>query len=168
MTGATSPSGFAVGSAWDAGDIEITRSVETTTPIEKVFAYLSDFTNTEEWDPGTVSTRRVAGDGGVGTKYDNVSKFAGSKTELTYTVRTHVPNERFVLVGQNKTVTATDTMTFSPTAGGTRVTYNAAFEFKGLFGKVAPVLSPVLGIAFKKLGDEAEKGLQTNLDKLGK
>ena len=30
------------------------------------------------------------------------------------------------------------------------------------------MLSPVLGIAFKKLGDEAEKGLQTNLDKLGK
>ena len=147
--------------------MEITRSVETTTPIEKVFAYLSDFTHTEEWDPGTVSTRQVAGDGGEGTKYDNVSKFAGSKTELTYTVRTYVPNERFVIVGQNKTVTATDTMTFSRTATGTRVTYNAAFEFKGLFAKVAPLLSPVLGMAFKKLGDEAEKGLQTNLDKLG-
>lgn len=146
--------------------MEITRTVETSTPIEKVFAYLSDFTNTEEWDPGTVTTTRAAGDGGEGTKYHNVSKFAGSKTELTYTVRTLVPHERFVLVGENKSVRATDTMTFTDTGHGTKVTYNAAFEFRGFFGKIAPVLSPVLGLAFKKLGDEAEKGLQTNLDKL--
>jgi uncharacterized protein YndB with AHSA1/START domain len=148
------------------GSMEITRTVETSTPVDKVFSYLSDFTTTEEWDPGTVSTKRVAGDGGEGTKYHNVSKFAGSKTELTYTVRTLVPNERFVLVGENKTVKATDTMTFTDTGRGTRVTYNASFAFQGLFGKVAPLLSPVLGVAFKRLGDEAEKGLQTNLDKL--
>lgn len=148
--------------------MEITRTVETTTPVEKVFAYLSDFTNTEEWDPGTVSTKRTAGDGGEGTTYHNVSKFAGRETELTYTVSSYVENQRFQLVGRNKTVKATDTMTFTDTGSGTRVTYNASFEFQGLFGKVAPLLSPVLAIPFKKLGDEAEEGLQTNLDKLGR
>lgn len=146
--------------------MEITRTVETTAPVEKVFDYLSDFTTTEEWDPGTVSTTRVAGDGGEGTKYHNVSKFAGSKTELTYTVRTRVPNERFVVVGENKTVKATDTMTFVAAPTGTRVTYNASFEFRGLVGRLAPLLTPLLTLAFKRLGDEAEKGLKTNLDKL--
>ncbi len=147
--------------------MEITRTVETATSVDKVFAYLSDFTHTNEWDPGTVETTRTSGTGGVGTKYHNVSSFAGRKTELEYVVRTLVPNERLVLVGNNKTVQATDTMTFTSTgAGGTRVRYNADFEFKGLVGKIAPVLSPLLGLAFKKLGDDAEKGMKTALDRL--
>jgi uncharacterized protein YndB with AHSA1/START domain len=146
--------------------MQITRSVVTTAPLDKVFTYLSDFENTTEWDPGTVDTRRVLGDGGVGTKYHNVSQFMGRKTELEYTVRALDQDRRFVLVGENKTVQATDTMTFEQTQTGTRVTYNADFAFKGVLGKVAPALSPVLGAAFKKLGDEAEKGLQQALDRL--
>ena len=50
--------------------------------------------------------------------------------------------------------------------GGTRVTYHARFDFRGIVGKVAPLLSPVLALAFKRLGDEAQKGLQDNLDTL--
>lgn len=151
-----------------AGGMDITRTVETPTPVDQVFGYLSDFTTTEEWDPGTVSTTRRTGDGGLGTVYDNVSSFMGSKTELEYTVTEVVENRRFQLRGTNKTVVATDTMTFEPTpTGGTRVTYHADFQFKGLLGTVAPLLSPVLGLAFKKLGDEAEKGMQDALDRLG-
>ncbi len=146
--------------------MQITRSVDTTTPVEKAYAYLSDFENTNEWDPGTVETTRTVGDGGIGTKYRNISQFMGRKTELEYTLKVRDEGSRLVLVGENKTVTATDTMTFEHTQQGTRVTYNAAFAFKGLFGRVAPVLSPVLGIAFKKLGDEAEQGLQKALDQL--
>ena len=43
--------------------MEIERSVTVGQPVDRVFAYLSDFTNTTEWDPGTVRTERVAGDG---------------------------------------------------------------------------------------------------------
>ena len=59
--------------------MQIQRSIETTARPAAVFAYLSDFTTTNEWDPGTVRTTRVSGDGGVGTTYHNVSKFAGRK-----------------------------------------------------------------------------------------
>ena len=45
-----------------------------------VFAYLSDFTTTTEWDPGTVRTTRESGDGGIGTRYRNVSRFLGRET----------------------------------------------------------------------------------------
>ena len=48
-------------------------------PLEAVFDYLSDFTHTNEWDPGTVSTIRTFGDGGLGTTYDNTSEFMGRK-----------------------------------------------------------------------------------------
>ena len=43
----------------------VERTVTVTQPIEKVWAYLSDFRTTEEWDPPTVSTVRTSGDGGV-------------------------------------------------------------------------------------------------------
>ena len=101
-----------------------------------------------------------------GTTYHNVSEFLGRKTELEYTVQALDVDRRFMLVGENKTVRATDTMTFERTQTGTRDTYNADFAFKGVLGKVAPILSPLLGVAFKKLGDEAEKGLQQSLDRL--
>ncbi len=142
--------------------MKLQRSVETTASPAKVFAYLSDFTNTEEWDPGTVTTTRVSGDGGVGTTYANTSKFAGRETELTYVVKEHVPDSRFVLRGTNKTVTATDTMEIAPAGAGSKVTYTADFEFQGL----AKLVVPFMGGAFKKLGDEAEEGLRTALAKL--
>jgi uncharacterized protein YndB with AHSA1/START domain len=151
--------------------MEIERSVTVGQPVDRVFAYLSDFTNTTEWDPGTVRTERVAGDGGVGTRYHNVSKFLGRETELDYLVVQHVPGERFALRGENATVVAQDTMTFvratTGTGGGvsesTTVTYRAEFEFKGVAKLVAPLLAP----AFKKLGDEAEQGMRDALGRLG-
>ena len=147
--------------------MEITRTVETSTPVEKVFAFLSDFTTTNEWDPGTVETKRISGTGDVGTEYHNTSKFMGRKTELVYTTKHLSAPSKIVLEGNNKTVRATDTMTLSSTAsGGTRVVYNARFDFKGVVGKLAPVLSPVLAPAFKKLGDEAVVGMTKALDGL--
>src|SRR6476646_3923292 len=136
--------------------MEIERSVTVAHPVGRVFAYLSDFTNTTEWDPGTVRTERVSGDGGLGSRYHNVSKFLGRETELDYLVIEHVPGERFALRGENATVVAKDTMTFVRTMNGsaadaregTTVTYRAEFEFKGLAKLVAPLFAP----AFKKLG----------------
>lgn len=137
----------------------IQRTVETAASPAAVFAYLSDFTTTEQWDPGTVRTTRTSGDGGVGTTYHNVSRFAGRETELTYEVTEHQPDNRFALRGENKTVIARDTMELAPAGTGTRVTYTADFEFKGLAKYAAPLFAP----AFKKLGDEAEKGLRESL-----
>jgi uncharacterized protein YndB with AHSA1/START domain len=147
--------------------MEITRTVETSAPVEKVFAYLGDFRTTTDWDPGTVETTVVSGSGEVGTVYHNVSRFAGRTTELDYVVKDRVEGERIVLEGNNATVRATDTMTFRPTAtGGTRVTYHADFAFKGLAGRLAPVLGLLLAPAFKKLGNEAEQGLRDALGRL--
>ena len=146
--------------------MKITRVIETSTPLDRVYAFLSDFTTTNEWDPGTVETVRVSGDGGVGTRYRNTSKFMGRETQLTYVVREVVPDARFVLQGDNRTVRAVDSMTFESTGSGTQVTYVADFSFKGAMKYAAVVLYPALALAFKKLGDEAEQGMKTALDRL--
>ena len=142
--------------------MKIQRTVETPAAPAAVFAYLSDFATTTEWDPGTVSTTRVSGDGDVGTEYRNVSTFLGRRTELTYRVTEHTPDRRFALRGENKTVVAHDTMEIEPHGTGSRVTYTADFAFSGVARVVAPLLAPAL----KKLGDEAGEGLQQALAKL--
>ena len=34
---------------------KLIRTVTTDAPIERVFAYLADFSNSQEWDPGVKS-----------------------------------------------------------------------------------------------------------------
>ena len=140
--------------------LRITVTVDK--PLDKVFSYLSDFTTTTTWDPGTVETVRVSGDGGFGTEYLNTSTFAGRQTRLTYVVTELVPKERIALRGENKTVIAHDTMTFRPAGIGTEVTYTADFTFKGLARFFAPLLKP----AFVRLGNEAETGMAKALARL--
>jgi carbon monoxide dehydrogenase subunit G len=142
--------------------MKIRREVTTSAPADRVFAYLSDFTTTTEWDPGTVKTVRLAGDGGVGTTYDNTSKFMGRETRLTYEVVEYAEPTRIVLHGTNATVDATDSITVEAHGGGTKVTYEADFAFSGLAKLLAPLLAPVL----KKLGDDAKQGMAEALAKL--
>jgi uncharacterized protein YndB with AHSA1/START domain len=139
--------------------MKIVRTVTVDKPVHVVFAYLSDFTTTTKWDPGTVRTIRRTGDGGVGTEYLNTSKFLGRETQLTYVVEELVPDERIRLRGRNSTVAATDTMTFAPAVEGCQVVYTAEFSFHGLTRLLAPLLSP----AFKRLGDHAAEGMRSAL-----
>jgi Polyketide cyclase / dehydrase and lipid transport len=133
----------------------IQRAVVARAPVDRVFAYLSDFTTAVEWDAGTVSCTMLSGDGGVGSTYANTSKFMGLTTELTYELVELEQDRLVVLRGENSTVTTTDHMLIQPTGSGTEVLYTAEFEFKG----VARFLEPVLRFALERLGDEAEKSL---------
>ena len=139
--------------------MRVQRTVTAEVALHRAFAYLTDFTTTTEWDPGTVSTVRLAGDGGVGTTYRNTSRFLGRTTELTYVVEELVSDERIRLRGENSTVVSVDTIAFRSTGTRTEVTYTADFTFKGLSRFVAPLLSP----AFVRLGNEAESGLREAL-----
>jgi uncharacterized protein YndB with AHSA1/START domain len=137
------------------------RTVTTRWDTASVFDYLLDFEHAEEWDAGTVSCERTAGDGGVGTHYRNVSKFLGRETALDYEVEKLVPGKQFVITGGNKTVISQDTVTITPTAtGGTTVEYRADMTFNGVAGVISPLLTPFL----KKLADDTEAQLRSTLE----
>lgn len=142
--------------------MRLRKTVVVDRPLQAVFDYLADFTTTTEWDPGTVSTVREQGDGGVGTTYRNTSEFLGRTTELRYVVQELVPAQRIRLRGENKTVASTDTMTVREVDGGTEVTYAAEFDFKGTARFLAPLLRPAL----ERLGRQAETGLRQALLRL--
>jgi len=142
--------------------MKVQKTVVADKPLAAVFGYLSDFTTTTDWDPGTVTTVRQHSDGGVGTTYLNTSRFLGRTTQLTYIVRDFIPGKRIQLRGENKTVIAVDTMTFRDVDAATEVTYTAEFTFKGPARLLAPLLKP----AFERLGNEAEAGLREALTRL--
>jgi carbon monoxide dehydrogenase subunit G len=144
--------------------MHVERTFTVAKPIEVVFDYLADFTHTNAWDPGTIETRRMSGDGGVGTKYHNSSEFAGRKTELTYEAVALERPTRLRFRGTNKTATATDTLTLSPAGDGTstEVHYRADFEFTFPVSLVAPLLvKPKLGGIADETVEQMKRTLQT-------
>src|SRR6202044_484699 len=130
--------------------MKLLRTVVGDKPLRAVFGYLSDFTTTAEWGPGTVRTVRQEGDGGVGTVYLNTSTFRGRTTELTYVVDELVDQRLIRLRGENETVVSVDTLTFRAVASGTEVAYDVEFTFKGASRFAAPLLKPTL----ERLGNE--------------
>lgn len=138
------------------------RQVTTTTSPQVVFDYLSDFTTAAEWDHGTVSCVRILGDGGPGTVYRNVSRFAGREVTLDYKVLECL-FPRFVIEGANATTTSTDTIVVGHDGPLTRVDYTAEFTFHGLARFAGPVMRPLLD----RLGDLTAQQLRGRLDQLG-
>ncbi len=143
---------------------KIVRTIATDVPIERAFGYLADFSNNQEWDPGTESSVPRTSDGpGVGQSYDLIVMWGDRKLPMVYEVTDYQLNELITLVGDGSTTHAVDTMKFTALpSGGTEVTYIADIRLKG-FLRAA---EPFLGGKFKELGDHAEAGMAAALDRL--
>ncbi|MFD6182989.1 SRPBCC family protein [Streptomyces goshikiensis] len=131
--------------------ITVQRDILVGLPLNDLVSYLEDFSRTEEWDPGTVRCVQV-GEGPVqqGTVWQNTSRFRGRTSDLRYRLASREP-ARLLFIGENKTVTATDDLTFQArSATTTLLTYTASLRFKG----VARVATPFLRPAFERLADE--------------
>ena len=138
-----------------------TATLETPRKRRDVAAYLSDFSTTQEWDPGVVEAQRLDdGPVGPGSRFRVVARFLGRRAELTYEIVRHDPNELVTLRGENATVVSLDTMRFSDTPeAGTRLSYEAELTLKGPLR----ALDPLLGLAFNRVGDRAAAGLRAKL-----
>ena len=141
---------------------KIERTITTASGVDEVWAFLSDFTTTEQWDPPTVSMVRESGDGGVGTRYRNASRVLGHDTHILYTVIEHDPPRTLRLQGESDTFTAEDTITLSADHGGTAVAYTADFTFTG----PAKLAAPLLDAGLQKIGDDAATQMKERLDRL--
>lgn len=142
--------------------VHVTRTFTVDRPIEAVLAYLADFGHADRWDPGTQTCTRIDdGPVAVGARWHNVSKILGKETELEYTLE-QLEEQRIVLVGRNKTATATDHITVRPAEGGSEITYDATVELHG----VAKLGSPLLQVQFEKLGDQTVDGIREAMSAL--
>ena len=136
--------------------------IESPRAQQDVFAYLSDFSTTEEWDPGVAEAQRLdEGPIAVGSRFNVVADFMGRKTPLVYAVVAYDAPHSITLRGENATVVSLDTIAFQPTAGGgTRVSYDADLTLKGPLR----LGDPLLRLVFNRIGDRAVAGLRAALD----
>ena len=148
--------------------MQVQRVVTVDAPVDRVFAYLADFTRTEDWDPGTRRTLLVSGDGREGTRYDNHLLFGGRETVIQYVVTHWVQDHLLVLRGQTPTMTARIRFSLNPllhprnSTEGTRITFTGDYDFAGS----ARLARPWLARALNQVADDGAHGLERALSRL--
>ncbi len=137
------------------------ETLEVDRPLEDVFAFVGDFVNTKEWDPGVADASTIT-EGPVrgGTRYRVDVIFGGRRLPMTYEVTTWDPPNRVVLRGEGSTVTAVDDIRFEPTQAGTRIRYSADLRLKGLLKLAEPFLKG----RFDETGRKAMEGMRRALE----
>ena len=140
-----------------------TVSIETTLPRDQTFAYVSDWARQAEWDPNTISSKRI-GEGGpeVGARYALEVKFGRGTTPMEYRITELEAPGRLVLIGEGSSVWTEDVLTFAETPDGTRVDYAFEIKLSGLLGLVQPLFGRVVD----GIGKEGAAGMKRELDAL--
>ena len=134
-------------------------SVRAEMAPEDAFAYLSDLSNFDEWDPGVSRAEQVEGtEPGEGAVFE----LDASGTTLRYVVEMFDPPRAVSAVARSTFITSVDTITVEPDgdAPGSVVTYDADLTLNGLLR----IGDPFLKLAFGRIGDRAAAGLTEQLD----
>jgi NAD(P)-dependent dehydrogenase (short-subunit alcohol dehydrogenase family)/carbon monoxide dehydrogenase subunit G len=140
--------------------IRLRETIEVARPIDEVFAYVSNFGNAAQWDPGVAESRKAsAGPVGVGTAFKLRVRFGPRSIPMEYAIREFDRPRRVLLEGKSDSVHALDDIGFVATPRGTRITYTADISLLGAFGIVEPLLKGALD----GVGKRAVSGLHAAL-----
>jgi hypothetical protein len=136
-------------------------SVNTPMPADEAFKFMADLRNFAEWDPGVTAVEQVEGVGaGEDGVFDVTVKGVPKDLVLRYHTTEFDPSTRIVARAESKRLTSLDTITVTPTDGGSIVTYDAELTLNGPL-KLA---DPVVKLMFGRIGDRAAMGLVAALD----
>ncbi len=144
--------------------VHVTRQFKVNVEQSVAVAYLKDFGNATDWDPGSVANERLdSGPIQVGSTWRNTSKLIFINTELRYEL-TQMRDDGVVFVGTNATATSIDTIDVIPAGdgNGVRITYDANVTFNG----TARYADPLMTLIFLKLAGETVAGITRELGKL--
>ncbi len=124
--------------------MRIEESVEINRPPERVFEYVANPENLQEWT-GTVIeiSKDTPGPLLEGSTFTSVAKFLGRRIESPFEVTAHEFPRRHSHKGTGGPLPTEWTLTFEEVAGGTRYTQVAEGEPGGFFGLVEPLLERV-------------------------
>ena len=138
----------------------LNERIETTLPIEAAFAYVADFANAQEWDPGVETAERIDdGPVGVGARYRLGVHLGGRVAPMEYEIAAFEPPSRVVLTGSGSGVSAVDEIRFERAGTGTRIDYTAEIRLGGLLR----LIQPFLGGAFRNVAQKAADGMRRTL-----
>ncbi len=135
--------------------------IDTELALDDAFAFIADFANAEQWDPGVASSERLdAGPVGVGSRYRLEVRMGGRLAPMEYRVTAFEPSRRVVLAGSGSGVEAVDEIEFEATPSGTRIDYTADIRLRGWLRLAAPFA----GGAFARIARDARDGMARALD----
>jgi uncharacterized membrane protein len=137
----------------------VTKSINISASVEKVFAYVSDPMNTPEWISSVIEVTDVTGSG-VGQHYRWRYNMAGVPLKGETTVTEEIPNKRRVTEGKGG-ILSTWTFTFEPHDGGTKFGINLEYTIPvPVLGKLAEKL------VLKRNEREADTAMENVKDKM--
>jgi dehydrogenase/reductase SDR family protein 12 len=138
--------------------IQLDETIQVQRPLHEVFAYISEFSRIEEWDPAVArGVRTTEGPLGVGSQF-RIDMKAGFS--LRYTIVEWEPSRRMLMTVESKPFTAREEIFFDRTAGGTRVRYVATFDFVGPLDRLVKLFPGVMD----RVGKSAMAGMKRALE----
>jgi carbon monoxide dehydrogenase subunit G len=139
----------------------LNERIETALPLDEAFAFVADFANSKDWDPGVATSEPLdPGPVAVGSRYQLGVRMGGGVASMEYVVTALEPLRRVVLAGEGSGVSAVDDIRFEATPSGTRIDYTADIRLRG----VKRLAAPFAGGAFAKIARQARDGMQRALD----
>jgi carbon monoxide dehydrogenase subunit G len=137
------------------------RELVVTGDPDAVFAYLADFANAADWDPGILEARRLSDPPTTnGSRFEVIALFRGKRQRFEYVVTLYDEQRRVIaLHGEGEKALSDDLITVSGVDGRTLVAYEAELRLKGIYR----IAEPFLRSTIARLGDEALDGLATTL-----
>ena len=138
--------------------IQLDETIEVHRPVREVFAYISEFSRIEEWDPAVArGVRLTEGPLGVGSQF-RIDMKAGFS--LRYSVIEWEQDRRLLMTVDSKVFTAREEIVFKRTAVGTRVRYVADFDFVAPLARLARTFPGVMD----RVGKSAMAGMKRALE----
>ena len=135
------------------------KTVTTTWSPEEAFAYMADFSHTEEWDPGVVEAARVDdGAVGIGSAFDLTVRIGPRQMPMRYEITEYAPG-RVTFTSRTSSLESVDTVTVARRGDATEVTYDARLNFRG----VLRLADPLLALGFRGVADRAVGGLEQRM-----
>ena len=137
-------------------------SQEINAPVEKVFAYVTDFHKFTEWQDGIIEATPIPdGPTRLGTQFKTIRTMLGQKLEATGEVTEFEPNRKFAFKSTSGPIQFHLRQTYESISGGTKINIHIEVEAGGFFklaeGALAGNMKKMMESQVMKLKDILEK-----------
>ncbi len=134
---------------------------EIHAPLEKVFAFVTDFRNAPQWQNGVIeSSQSPDGPTRSGTKVKTVRTLFGQRLEAAAEVVEFVPDRKVVLKTVSGPIQFRLTQTFTSMPGGTKVEIQMEMEAGGFFKLAEGALAGNMKKEFEAQGQKLKALLE--------
>ncbi len=139
-------------------NLTLDETIEVQRPLHEVFAYVSEFSRIEEWDPAVARGVKLTPGAPADDSEYRIHMKAGFA--LHYRIVEFEENARMLMTVTSRFFDALEEIRFDETAAGTRVRYIAKFEFPAAIA----AFNALYPSAMRRVGKSAMAGMKEALE----